>query len=200
MKQVVRRWLGAVCFISLAGVFASNHALGSSTPCGKRDPRTYGHIVRQLEAPLPKFPPDDYLPFAPNAMLKVSDADHVLLSGEKVGYELKLNRRTSHQLHWQVSSVIQRLNDVGRAIEVVMGRHQFVTGGRNTTLKVARKVKSGLYRLDVQISDRKGRRLGSFFAVFNVLPRHLGVRISSSGSHFAPGSNGSWTNRKLRHR
>lgn len=170
--------------LMLALVFC-NYALANNTFCAKRTLNDYAKVVRELQAHLPKFPSDSHPDFAPNATLMVSDADQVLLSEEGFGYQLALGKGTSRPVHWQIITSIEEI----RPTKQLIARHRrLVNGGKGTTISFTRKVGPGIYRLAMRILDRRGRSLGTYFAIFNILPRRLGVRVSTNGSHFAAGS------------
>jgi hypothetical protein len=163
-------------------------AVGASTPCSGRVVHDYGKLIRKLQLRHRSFPESNGLPGVSGVGLFPLDRDRVLLAGEHIGYRLEVlrhHKRTKIKPELRLQAQLFRLGRQGQHLIARQSRHETLQTGR--MIEFGRKVPTGIYRLDVQVSTGKEVDLGSYKEFFQALPRRVDLRLATNGALFREG-------------
>ena len=188
---------GVMLLVGLAG-FPSFATAGDhqADRCSHRVVRDYERPLRKMRPPqwpLKSFESqEEALPFGPSGLTLLSvDATRIVMQGNRFGYRIAAARATNRSgllkqslhLHWIIETKIWAVRHSGLPAHLVARAARYVGDVRNLKrLEFARSVRSGFYRYDIVVRNRRGTVLGAYGAYYRVVPRRVLVRIGINKS------------------
>jgi len=125
--------------------------------------------------------------FPPNESLVVAGKARFEAQGSLEGSP------SSGPLHWRVRSSLFRINSASLGAVVVARKQtsiRSIQAFSRTSFGFSKQVRTGIYRLDIEIENARGKKLKRYQRYFRALKAQSDLRLGVSDDSFRPGDTG----------
>lgn len=183
--SILRSVIALLALAAFTGADLVSASDGTSFSCRDRVITDYGRALERM--PNNRLPGED-LAFTPRGV-ELRLGNSVIIEREPISFSLLLNRPISAEgrvyrpasLRWLIGLRIDSVDHRGRPMAMVRQRRWRAEVLQHPERRFAVQVKSGLYRISVQVRDANGVLLGKYRQYVRVLPRRQNLRIGLRG-------------------